>query len=239
MAIFLAIRAVQLSLMNVLYMSSGFLLVGVGFIGSLIFGLGLIFEEFFVTFGFLFVTFFTYSTFYKDRGLIPKLIIFSIVIVSIIHFSYQVYFTLEPNLLTHFISKLFDIIKTFMIFFWLGISSYRVYNNIKQENIHKWIKVRYKLISISAFILSIQAIPEICMPYDVEYGNPQDLVTFIIFSITLIIVLSFSFGFSFAWIMPKNLKDFIDRNYKEREFEDLNEIEIIELIKEDLEKKNT
>lgn len=232
-------RAIQLKLTNIYYIALGFFSIVVGFIGSLILGLGLIFEEFFVTFGFVLVGFFTYETYHKNSGRIPKLVLLSIIIISSIHFIYQIYFTLNPGVLTQLISKTLDIIKTFTVFYWLGISSYRAYDKIKEEDVHKWIKVRYKLIAISAVIMSIQPMPELFMPYNVEYGDPQNVITFIVFTITLVIALIFSTGFLVSWIMPESIKRYIDRNYQEHDFQDLTELEIIQLIKEDLNKKNS
>ncbi|TXT57280.1 MAG: membrane protein of unknown function [Promethearchaeota archaeon] len=233
------VRAIQLKMKNVYYISFGFFFIAIGFIGSLLFELGLIFEEFFVTTGFIFVALFTYHTFHKDRGSTPGLIILIILLLSVIHFILQIIFSFNPGVLLHLISKFFDIFKTFVIFFWLGVSSYRAYERIKNENVKDWIKMRYKLIAFSAFILSIQAVPELFMPYDVEYGDPQDFITLILFTINIIIALIFSGCFFVSWIIPKSLKNYINRNYQEREFQDLNEIEIIKKVKNDLNKKET
>jgi hypothetical protein len=202
---FLITRAVYLRKLNVFYIGIAYILIGFGFIGNLVFKLGIIFEEIFVSSGFSFLALFTYTTFYKNRNHKAKYLLTGVLSLLVIHFIFKVIFFIQPNELTHFIRKIFDVISTFSIFAWMGLSSLVAYQRIKDENIQKWIKTRYKIFSYSALLLSVQAIPELFLPYDVRYGDP-DFNAVLIFGITLILSLIFSLGFLFAWIIPKQLK---------------------------------
>jgi hypothetical protein len=203
--IFLIIRAIYLRKLNVFYIGIAYILIGFGFIGNLVFKLGIIFEEIFVSLGFSFVALFTYTTFYKNRNNKAKYFLTGVLSLLFVHFILKVFFFIHPNEFIHIIRKIFDVISTFSIFAWMGLSSLVAYQRIKDENIQQWIKTRYKLFSYSALLLSIQAIPELFLPYNVSYGDP-DLKAVLIFGFTLILSLIFSLGFLFAWIIPKQLK---------------------------------
>ncbi|MBD3216096.1 MAG: hypothetical protein GF311_26015 [Candidatus Lokiarchaeota archaeon] len=203
--IFLIIRAIYLRKLNVFYIGIAYILIGFGFIGNLVFKLGIIFEEIFVSLGFSFVALFTYTTFYKNRNNIAKYFLTGVLSLLFVHFILKVFFSIQPDELIHIIRKIFDVIGTFSTFAWMGLSSLLAYQRIKDENIQQWIKTRYKLFSYSALLLSVQAIPELFLPYNVSYGDP-DLNAVLIFGFTLILSLIFSIGFLFAWIIPKQLK---------------------------------
>ncbi|MBD3216094.1 MAG: hypothetical protein GF311_26005 [Candidatus Lokiarchaeota archaeon] len=204
--LFLLVRSYKLKKLNVFYIGIAHIFIVLGFLGNLIFSLSLLFEEAFVSFGFFFVGLFTYTTFHKNREVSAKYILLLIIILLVIHYIFQIIFFINPGSIIHLISKIFDIISTFSVFGWMGFSSFFAYKRIKDENVKDWIKFRYKLISLSALILSVQAVPELFMRYDVEYGDPANLGTLIIFGFTLIFSLIFSIGFLIAWIFPKHIK---------------------------------
>jgi len=203
--LFLLIRSIQLRKKNVFYISLTFILIVIGFIGNILFNLTIIFEETFVSTGFMFSAIFTYSTFYKNSQS-ARYILISIFLILVIHYLLQIIYFFNINFYIHLISKIFDIIGTFIIFAWMSLSSYTAYKRIMNENIEEWIKLRYKLISFSAIVLSLQAIPELFIPYNIEYGDPTDFTTLFIFGITLGFSLIFSIGFFVAWILPKQMK---------------------------------
>jgi hypothetical protein len=204
--IFLLIRSYKLRRLNVFHIGIAHIFIVLGFVGNLIFNLSLLFEETFVSLGFFFGGLFTFTTFHKNRDINAKYTLLFISILLLVHYIFQVIYFITPGSLIHIISKILDIISTFSAFGWMGFSSFFAFQRIKDENVQDWIKFRYKLISFSALILSLQAIPELFMRYDVEYGDPANLGTLIIFGFTLIFSLIFSIGFLIAWIFPKYIK---------------------------------
>lgn len=233
--IFLGIRSIQISQKNLLYITIAFILVSIGFIGNIIFGLGLIFEEILVTVGFILFALFTYSTFHQDYKQKFILVLALIVIFGLIHFIFQVLFIYENTPSIHLISKLLDVGFTFLTFGYFGYSSYSAYLRIKEFDLKPWIKVRYKLLAYSAFLLSFQAVPEILLvPYGIEYGQTGEISAILAFGITAVLVLIFSICNVVAWFMPKALKKILSSKTSSSPEKDLKEEEIMDIIKNEI-----
>ncbi|MFW5895179.1 MAG: hypothetical protein ACOCT9_00395 [archaeon] len=215
---------------NLIMIALSFILVPFGFVGNLIFGFGLIFEEILVTIGFMFLAFFTYLTFHHDYKPQFFIIIAVIVVLGIIHFILQMY---VQNVWIHDINKLIDIGFTFLCFSYLSYSAYAAYLRVKEYELKGWIILRYKLLSYSAFLLSFQAIPELMMPYGVEYGT-GNIGAIISFGITATLALIFSICNIIAWIMPQPIKNLLISESKVMSDKDLNEEEIMETLRKEI-----
>ena len=74
------------------------------------------------------------------------------------------------------------------------------------------------------------------MPWDTEFGDPSDLLSLIQFAITVALSLIFIIGMTIAWIIPKKLKNYLNRRneYKPTKESDLSEDELIKLILDQL-----
>ncbi len=210
--------------------SLGFLSISLGFIGSFILNLGSLYLEICVLIGYILTVLFTNTTFYKDTKSKAK---FVLVFVIILGFVQIPFFILNMREL-YYIRVALDVPYTLLVFNWLAFSSYRVYKRIKVENIQPWIKVRYKLIFIFSFILSLNNIPEFFQPSGTYWGDPTNIVSLIVFGLMATIVIVFSIGFSLAWFMSIPLKKYFNRNYIAVHEESLSEEELTNLLKNQL-----
>jgi hypothetical protein len=112
---------------------------------------------------------------------------------------------------------------------WLGYVSIRYYWSLKSEKVAPWIKKRYLLIAISSFIYILNIFLYFLFPY-----KNVDIYVFpnILISYTLVgIVIFYSFGMFIAWIMPKKLKFYFDRDFQPTEEKEFTEQELMERIK--------
>jgi hypothetical protein len=215
---------------SLLLSSLGFLSISVGFIGSFILNLGSLYLEICVFIGYILTVLFTNSTFYKDTKSKAKLVLICVIVLGLIQIPF---FILNLRQL-YYIRVALDVPYTLLVFNWLALSSYRVYKRIKFENIQPWIKIRYKMIFIFSFILSMNNIPEFFQPTGVNWGDPTNAISLMVFGAMAIIVIIFSIGFSLAWFMPISLKKYFNRNYTPVNEEPLSEEELTNLLRNQL-----
>ncbi|MBD3255877.1 MAG: hypothetical protein GF383_12345 [Candidatus Lokiarchaeota archaeon] len=232
-SVFFLIRAAQLKLINIGILGIAVIFIDIGFIGNILFGLGGIFEEIFVSSGFVLIVLFTNLTFHRNKGYKYKLIFFIAIICAIINIHLRFVDLLYNVDYIYYIKQLFDIVFTFFVFFWLGLSSLRAYQSLKQVKIQPWIKYRYRLLSVAGFLLGLQAIPEIFIAPGLHYGDLNAMVV-LVFGITASIVLVSSIIFVLAWMIPSFLKNFLNKDYDTIEDPELNENELINLIQKDI-----
>ncbi|MFX1567654.1 MAG: hypothetical protein ACFFCV_04715 [Promethearchaeota archaeon] len=211
-------------------MGFGFLSISLGFIGNFIFSLGSLFLEVCIFTGYVLTVIFTNRTFYKDTESKAKLVLIIVIILGMI----QIIFFIINERSLYYIRVSLDVPYTLLVFNWLAFSSYRVYLRIKIENIQPWIKLRYKMIFIFSFILSLNNILEFFQPRGVFWGDPNHPISLIVFGLTAIIVVCFSIGFSLAWLMPNALKKYFNRNYTPIKDVHLSEEELKTLLRKDL-----
>jgi amino acid transporter len=152
---------------------------------------------------------FTNQTFYKDTKSKANLVLSIVIILGII----QIIFHIINESSLYYIRVSLDVPFTFIVFNWLAFSAYRVYKKIKNENIQPWIKVRYKLIIISSFIISFYSIIEFFQPSGISWGDPSHPISVIVFGLISVLAIIFSVGFSFSFLMPKFLKNYFNRNF--------------------------
>ncbi|TFG08304.1 MAG: hypothetical protein EU539_02795 [Promethearchaeota archaeon] len=236
--IFLLIRSLQIGLWNLFYLGIGSFLVVLGFIGNYLFNLGTVFEDFCVNTGFVFAAFYTKSTFYRNRKNYSNLLLILIIILGYIHFIISILTFTYPSIVIWYVEKLIDAFFTFLVFSWMGLSSYKALIRLKDQPIQPWIKFRYKILTLSSLILSIQAIPEIFMPYRTYYADTSVMINFIIFIITFSLALIYSFCHLVGWLMPKWLKNYLNREHLVLEEAKYSEQELMTLLRNQLSKNN-
>jgi hypothetical protein len=165
--------------------------------------------------------------------------IISFVILKAFDFYFRFHFSFQVPLL---ITINADQIPLFYIFVtitvlevsppltWLGYKAIRTNVNLKNYEIEPWVRKRYLLIASSALVLATSDIFTFFLPPGGGYKAVHPaLMIFIAFSF-----LTFSFGNLIAWIMPKRLKDYLNRGYTPPSDEILSENELLEKIRKQL-----
>ena len=131
----------------------------------------------------------------------------------------------------HYLHVSLDFFIRIVIFIWLATASRSAYKEFKNEDIEPWIKTRYKLTAIVSLLLSLYNINPFFLPWNVSSGDPDNLLSFIIFGIMSFVALIISIGFLLAWITPNWYKRYLNRGYEPLEDKRYTEEEIIEIIK--------
>jgi hypothetical protein len=188
--------------------------------------------------------FFIKFTFFRDRKSSFMYLLVSLIIVKILDFSLKLYipFSIPLNFVVtssevpyFYLYLTLTSLSVLLSYPWLGLTALKYYHLIKAREIELWVKVRYKLIGYSSLIITINAILYLFMPidtYDWEYLN-----SFIIGLLITINTTIFSIANLFAWVMPKKLKNYFNRHYQATVEENLTEEEIMNKVREDLDKK--
>ncbi len=181
---------------------------------------------------------FTNLTFYKNRNSHAKLVLITVIIISILMIYLQTLLMIKRTPLIHYLRYAIQIPYHFLVFNWLGFSSLQAYKRIKNQDIEPWIKARYKLVFIFSFIMSLSSITQFFRPYDIAFGDPTNVISLILFGITSIIAITCGIGFTLAWVMPNWLKRYLNRNYQPLEEKVFSEEELMNLIRKELSSKN-
>ena len=235
--IFFIYKAFQKKARNFYCIGATWLFFAIGQIMNQLFAVPVEIYTIFTKFGFLLAVPFTNITFHKGRkSFLPKLIlIFAIGLTIITWYFDSIRYNSE---MFYYLSRSFDFIHFSIITDWLAISCYLAYKNIRKLKIAPWIKVRYKLVYISSPLFSLVYLLLIFYPFNLKFGNISTPQSFLIYSITSIIILAYGILFTLAWLMPKQLKDYFNRkeNYVLTEDEEYTEDELIELIKRELDR---
>ncbi len=191
----------------------------------------------------LVLLFFIQYTFYKDRKSPFKILFFSIITLKVINFSIALIFPISiPMTASLTINQLpFYYIYLVIVFviislseLWLAYSALSYYFSNKKTNLEPWVKKRYLLIGIAALILSLEGVLWLFLPPSPEgFENPQ---SFIIGFLVVIVYTLFTLTSLIVWIMPKKLKNFFNRNYKNAHDNKLSEEELLSQIRLELRK---
>ncbi len=198
----------------------------------------------FITYSIMFfvymgINFFTKSTFHKDKNRNFKWIM----IATTINYIIQVI----PAILFHFnlyadyisytgrlIDNAFSVTWAVIVFGWLAYSGLKSYNQIKNKKVQPWIKKRLLLVIYTALINMFVNVPNLIDEITNRIFHEY------IFYIQIIIIVIFMVMQYLAWIMPKGLKKYFNRDYILEEEEDdtgLSEAEIIKQMTEGEENK--
>ena len=130
-----------------------------------------------------------------------------------------------------------DLPFNLLVFNWMAFAAYSSYIKLRSESITPWIKTRYKLIAFSSFIMSFHSIPEFFQPFEIPMGDPSNIISLIVLGFISTISIIFVVLFGLAWIMPNWLKNMLNRDYTPIEEESYSENELMELIKNQLTKR--
>ena len=242
---YLLLRAFQVKLKNLYFMAFGLVIIAVGYIGRYAFNLGNNFEEIFVSSGFILIVIFTNQTFHKNRnsqGIHILIIIICLAIFMVVFHAEYVYFfvieiPLERSPFTFYLKQGVDLVFTFLTFAWMSWSSNEAFKKLKNQDMQPWIKARYKLISISSFLISLEGIPEMFRPWNVPSTEITHLSVLIIFGITAILAMICALIFILAWFMPNSLKNYYNKDFSIIEDEEFSEEELLKILSEELKKR--
>jgi hypothetical protein len=191
---------------------------------------------------FIILNFFIKNTFYKDsKSFLPLIVIIGFIILKIFSTTIALLhnFKIPPTILIN-PSQLF-IYYTYVTFIvlevtipsiWLACNAFKIYRRLKNYDIEPWVKKRFLLIAIPSLLFAASAIASYFMPLEGGYEATHPAVSIFVASSFII----FSFGNLIAWIMPKKLKDFYNRNYEVPISEELSEKDLLDKIKSQLSK---
>ncbi len=180
---------------------------------------------------------FTKLTFYKYKKSPFTILLLILIIVRSIDFiirlnfniSIPMTYALNESDLIFYYYILFSITISFLLSHgWLGIISLRYYRSLKSENIEPWIKKRYYLISISSLAYALSIFIYYFIPHNVIgiYAFPNNIFSYIILGFTIF----YSLCTFVAWVMPKKLKRYFNKDFQIIEEKELTEEELLERI---------
>ena len=236
--IFFIYRAYRTKLSNLYYLGFGFIFIIIGVATSIIFHLFTIIQHIFVVISYICLILFTNKTFHRNKGKYVEKIVLIVLCLAILDTIFSFLDMNKSTPVFYYLKLIFDIPFNFITFNWISCSSFFAYKRIKDKNIQPWVMFRYKLIAIFSFILSLNIIPQIFQPWNIEWGDPNNLASLIVFGIMATNAIIFSIGFLLAWMMPKKVKIFINRNYQSIEDKEITEEELMVLIQKELLEKN-
>jgi hypothetical protein len=238
--VFFFIKAKERKMKNLFIAGVGFIALPTGFIGDFGFNLGAVFLEIFVFICFVLAVVFTNMTFYKGREKEAKIVLIITIILGIIQLILIANNSaIEINRpFEYYLRVSLDFLYIFLVFNWLGFSSYLAFRRFRDQEIEPWIKARYKMITVFSFIMSFHGIPIFFQPKGVLWGDPSNEISLLIFGITSIFTFIFSVGFLLAWLMPNWLKDKLNKEYEPKEDRVFSEEELMRIIKKQLKKDN-
>ena len=180
---------------------------------------------------YLFLIIFVKNTFYLHRKSPFLVLIGTTIIAKIIYTISSIMYTIEFNLQLRHVSMG---CSTYIIAFsslWLVYSSLSFYWSIKNKEIQDWIKKRYLIVGIAAIFLAAQSIPTALTPYQATLEDPFLAVLSIVHVILNVI---FAILNSIAWIMPKRVKQYLNRGSQLKEEKEFTEKELLEIISQQL-----
>lgn len=144
-----------------------------------------------------FLILYTRDTFYQEKQSGFKIIFYSNISLSVgFYITYIIDEFIFPSLALHFVSVSFLAGASIVSVGWLIKATWNSYNSVKDNNlVENHIKKRYKVLTISAIIYSLQAIVTLLLPIPIEGWS--FIMVFIIAAIELVFV----FGNFYAWII--------------------------------------
>jgi hypothetical protein len=229
--ILFSIRAYQTRLDNLTYASICFILISISQFGLFLFNFNVLMEEGFRILHYIFAVFFIKSTFYKDRKSAYFYVLSITIINSIILFYLYCQILIQNSPQFHYTAVTIDFITRFTIFIWLTWAAYSAYKEFKNEDIEPWIKTRFKLTAIVSLIVSLYNLNNFFLPWNVRFGDPNNILSFTILGIMSILSLIISIGFFLAWVTPNWYKNYLNKDFEPLEHKEFSEGEMIEIIK--------
>ncbi|MCK4796704.1 MAG: hypothetical protein KAT05_04940 [Spirochaetes bacterium] len=184
---------------------------------------------------YIFFLIFVKRTFYKSRKslFIPIIITVSLIWSTIILISFGVhpFHWFEPNFLNLLVIQVLTNVVTFIVYFWMGISSYKTFKLYKNGTIEPWVTKKLKLITISSFILMFVTVPDLFrLDPALPFIDLNIISTIILFYIQLSIVLTSAVIYFLAWVILPFFKESLNKDYispsELKELESLSEDDI-------------
>ncbi|MFX1376369.1 MAG: hypothetical protein ACFFA0_11185 [Promethearchaeota archaeon] len=184
---------------------------------------------------------FTKLTFFRKKKSPFKIFLITLIIVRSLDFMIRLNFQisipmtypLDESNLIYYIYILFSITISFLLsHMWLGIVALKYYNSLKTINIDPWIKKRYQLIGLGSFVYSFSIFLYYFIPYNVPgaFVFPNIIYGYIV----LVFTIYYSLCMFFAWIMPKRLKIFFDKDFTRPIDKEYSESELMDIIQKGL-----
>lgn len=170
---------------------------------------------------------FTLKTFYKDRKSAFKPIFITATVLYAVLITVQLlrrFDIIPPGQYVGILDNSINSLWTIIVFFWLGKSAMDSYKALEGTGVQPWIKKRIKIVYYSSFVEMFLNFPDLInkifpiMEYDLRFGIMTGIIFVFIVSQLL------------AWVMPKWLKDFLNRNYVEKEEQELSEEELMQQL---------
>jgi len=183
--------------------------------------------------GLIFLILFVKRTFYKEKKFIFPIILITIIFFkgfnTVLRILYA--FKIPPTspVPSDQIPIYYFLVGTLSIqliisFLWLSYAELSTYFRIKNYDIEPWVKKRYLILGISSLFFVINGFILPLIP--IENGYENFIITFLV-AITIFV---FSFGNLIGWVMPKILKDFLNKNYVKASEEEFSESELLDKI---------
>ena len=238
--VFLFYRMLKTKLFNLFGLAMFFILYGIQFMGRFLFPF--IFAALYSQLCLLFLIIFIKNTFYKDsKSFLPLIVIITFIVLkifsTIIALLYN--FKIPPSILINpsqfFIYYLYVtliVLEVTIPSIWLACNALKIYRRLENYDIEPWVKKRYLLIAIPSLLFAASAIASYLMPLEGGFEATHPVVSIFVASSFII----FSFGNLIAWIMPKKLKKYYNRNYEVPISEELSEKDLLDKIKSQLSK---
>ena len=168
-------------------------------------------------FRFICMILFVHYTFYLDRNNPTIYLLIISVISGILIISFKViYDYINPIEIYNTIARIIQMIGNLVVLSWLIYSSYSAFHIVKNDDtVDDWVKMRYKLVILYPFFGLFVVI---------SYGIFTTSPTISIFLATIV----FQTIQLIAWVMPKFLRDFFNRNFiYSKKIDELSEEEVI------------
>ncbi|KON28827.1 hypothetical protein AC481_00210 [miscellaneous Crenarchaeota group archaeon SMTZ-80] len=186
---------------------------------------------------------FTKLTFFKYKKSAFKILLLTLIAVrsidfiirSIFRISIPMTYYLDESNLIYYFYILFSITISYLFsHFWLGLIAFKYYNSIKPVNIEPYVKRRYQLIALGSLIYFLSIFLYYLIPYNVigAFAFPNIIYSYIILAVTIF----YSMCMFIAWIMPKRLKRYYNRNFERPSDKEYDENELMEIINKELKK---
>jgi len=231
--IFFIIRAYKIKAKNFYISGIAWMTIAFAEILNQVFHVPAEFYAIFAKASFILLIVFTNVTFYKGIKIKQKwtLLILSLIFAFIGWFVDSMRTSSE---ISYIVSRIIDFILASIALDWLALSCYHTYKNIKPSSIAPWVKVRYKILYTFSPILTSAYLILIFDPYDVPFGTLEDIRSFIVYVLVTSLTLIYGISFILVWMMPKMLKSYLNKEIETGEKEDLNEDEIMDLVRKEL-----
>jgi len=239
--IYLLFNSYKKKLINLIYPGLAFLILASAEIMTITVNLDYIIDSILTGLFLILIILFTNYTFHKEQksivfhhkhlSYLPNIVlivsVFNVFITIILNFFRQINFSPE----IHYLRLFYNFLTYFIVFIWLGGSSYSAYLNLKNEYMEPWLKVRYKLMTYITIITPfIQLIP-LFQPLNVRFGSIEPLESFIVFGTAAICSVIISIGSIITWLMPNKLKEYINKDFVKLIDKNFSQEELTEIIK--------